>query len=104
MNSIVRVEHGIKALVLRYVSLHRYQDSYDLIQAMDYPSRYISRDIMEQVWTACNQDPREVAEIIADDENRNDNSMLSSHGKLDDGQDSITDEERTVLSGLGLNF
>lgn len=101
-NSIVLVEHGIKALVLRYVSLNRYQDSYDLIQAMDYPSRYISRDIMEQVWTACNQDLREVAEIIADNENRNDNSMLSSNdSKLDDG---ITDEERTVLSGLGLNF
>lgn len=104
---IVRVEHGIKALVLRYVSLHRYQDSYDLIQAMDYPSRYISRDIMEQVWVACDQDPGEVAEIIADDENRNgdDSSMFASNGgKLDDGHDRITDEERTVLSGMGLNF
>ena len=108
-NSIVRVEHGIKALVLRYVSLHRYQDSYDLIQAMGYPSRYIPRDVMEQVWTACDQDPREVAEIIAGDENRNsdDSSLFASNdgGKLDDDRhDSITDEERTVLSGLGLNL
>lgn len=100
--NIVRVEHGIKHLVLQYVSVHRYRDAFDLIQAMDNPSTYIPRNIMEEVWTKCNRDPREVAAIIAEDENRDDFIFAPDHdGKLGDG---ITDEERTVLSGLGLNF
>jgi tetratricopeptide (TPR) repeat protein len=100
--NIVRVEHGIKDLVLQYVSVHRYRDAFDLIHAMDYPSKYIPRNVMEQVWTACNRDPREVAAIIAEDENRDDSIFAPDDGKLGDG--AITDEERTVLSGLGLNF
>lgn len=100
--NIVRVEHGIKDLVLQYVSVHRYRDAFDLIHAMDYPSTYIPRNIMEQVWTACNRDPREIAAIIAEDENRDDCIFAPDDGKLGGGI--ITDEERTVLSGMGLNF
>jgi len=111
--SIVRVEHGIKELVLRYASLHRHQDAFDLIQAMEYPSRFIPRNVMEQVWAACGCDPREVATIIAEDENCSDDedsSMFAptndatSSTKLDNGPEGITNEERAALSGLGINF